>query len=101
MRNLLLGGVMTIAGALLTGPILIAAAISATTLGSWNGHKWMYAIYQANPVGFGTFIIGGLFVVGLLLLLMGIIILFREWYADWLKAMDAKEFPSAVSEDNK
>lgn len=101
MKTILLGGVLTLAGALLSGLILVSAAITSTSFGSWSGNKLMYAIFQDQPFSFGSLVIGGMFLISVLMWFVGVVILFKEWYMDWLKAVDAKELPAPVSEEVK
>lgn len=101
MKNILLGGFLTVAGALLPGLILVGSAISATAIQSWSGNRWMYAIFQATPLSFGSIIIGGLFVLGLLMLLIGAVLLFKEWYSEWVRVVDSKGISSNVRKELK
>ncbi|MFC4356277.1 hypothetical protein ACFO0S_14545 [Chryseomicrobium palamuruense] len=101
MKTILLGGVLTLAGALLSGLILVSAAITSSGIGSWSGNKLMYAIFQEQPLSFGSVVIGGMFLISVLMWFVGVVILFQEWYLEWAEAADAQKVTSPLSEDVK
>ncbi|MDO3410850.1 hypothetical protein QWJ34_13845 [Saccharibacillus sp. CPCC 101409] len=83
MKKTVIGGVLTLAGAWLTGCIFVAAALFVPNMSTWQGTRLWYAIY-----GSGTYesvikqsmALGVPFTAGVLMFALGLVVLGIEYF---------------------
>lgn len=81
MKRIIIGGILMLGGLLTTLTIIMAAAIYTPSVTQWSGQsKFWFAIFGAKQYGGGqSLYLGFPFVIGVLLTIVGIIILGREY----------------------
>ena len=82
MKRTIIGGIIMFSGVLTTLSIIIAAAIYVPSIKSWSGSKLWFAIFGAKQYGnevVQSLFLGVPFVIGLVLAVIGLIILVKEY----------------------
>jgi len=85
MKRTIIGGVFMISGVLTTLSIIIAASISVPSITSWSGSKLWFAIFGARQYGnevVQSLFLGTPFVIGLIVTVIGLLILVKEYFTD-------------------
>ncbi|NLB51361.1 MAG: hypothetical protein GX808_00255 [Syntrophomonadaceae bacterium] len=85
MRKVIIGSVITLSGLIITMSIIMAAAFYAPHITSWSGSKLWFAIFGAERYGsevIQSLFLGTPFIIGIILLSMGLVILVREYFRE-------------------
>ncbi|GAE37700.1 hypothetical protein [Halalkalibacter akibai] len=84
MKRIVIGGFIMFGGLLVTLTIILAGSIYATNITAWSGKsKLWHAIFGAKQYGdevVQSLFLGFPFIVGVLLTILGLIILGKEYY---------------------
>lgn len=83
MKKTIIGSVVMLSGVIILMSIIIAAVVYLPSITSWSGSKLWYAIFDAEHYGnevVQSLNLGFLFVIGILLAVVGLIILGKEYY---------------------
>lgn len=85
MKRTVIGGFIMIGGLFTTITIIVMAMMYMPSITSWTGSKLWYAIFGAKQYGFGneavqSLFLGFPFVIGLLLTILGLVILAKEYF---------------------
>jgi hypothetical protein len=82
MKRTIIGGTIMLSGVLTILSVIIAAAICVPSITSWRGSKLWFAIFGAKQYGneaVQSLFLGVPFIIGLVLAIIGLIILVREY----------------------
>lgn len=91
MKNLIFGSVLLVSGTTLTSSILIAASVYTVTLDGWGGDSKIKSILFGGPyVQSENLMLGFPFVVGIILMSLGLLIVSIQWHLDWNQEADKK-----------
>ena len=85
MKKTIIGGIIMLSGILSTLSIILVAAIYAPSITSWSGSKLWFAIFGAKKYGnevIQSLFLGTPFVIGIILAIIGLIILGKEYFND-------------------
>ncbi|OWA33622.1 hypothetical protein B9G55_19915 [Saccharibacillus sp. O16] len=83
MKKTIIGSVLTLAGAWITGCIFVAAVLFVPNMSTWNGTRVWYAIFGGGPYEADlkqSMALGLPFAIGVLLFAAGILILTIEYF---------------------
>lgn len=83
MKRTIIGGIIMFSGVLTTLSIIIAAAICVPGIKSWSGSKLWFAIFGAKQYGnevVQSLYLGVPFTIGIILTIVGLIILIKEYF---------------------
>jgi len=84
MKKTIIGGIFMLSGVLTSLCIIMAAAFYSTSITSWSGTKLWFVIFGSQQYGNETvqsLFLGFPFVIGILLFVIGLIILGKEYYS--------------------
>lgn len=84
MKKTIIGGIIMLSGVLTTLSMIITAAIYVPNITTWSGSKLWYAIFGAKQYGsevVQSLFLGVPFVLGLVLTVIGLIILVKEYFS--------------------
>lgn len=84
VKKTFIGGTLMLSGVFTTLSIIISAALYAPSIKSWSGSKLWYAIFGVKQHGnevVESLFLGFPFVIGILLTIIGLIILGKEYFA--------------------
>lgn len=91
MKNLIIASVLLLSGSILTSAVLIAASVYTVTLDGWGGNSKIKSILFGGPyVQSENLMLGFPFVVGIILMSLGLFIVGIQWYLDWNQEADKK-----------
>lgn len=82
MKRTIIGGILMLSGVLTILSLIIAAAIYVPSITEWSGSKLWFAIFGAKQYGnqvIQSLFLGVPFVIGLILVAVGLIILAKEY----------------------
>ena len=85
MKKTVIGGIIMLSGVLTTLCIILSAAIYTPNITSWSGSKLWFAIFGAKKYGnevIQSLFLGTPFVIGIILAIIGLIILGKEYFND-------------------
>lgn len=85
MKKTVIGGIIMLSGVLTTIGIILTAAIYAPSITSWSGSKLWFAIFGAQKYGnevIQSLFLGTPFIIGIILAIVGLIILGKEYFKD-------------------
>jgi hypothetical protein len=83
MKKVIIGGILLFTGSLITLAIILAAALYVPSITAWSGSKLWYAIFGAKQYGnevVQSLSLGFPFIVGVILFVIGLIVLVREYF---------------------
>ena len=83
MKRTIIGGFIMVGGLFTTLTIILVAAMYIPSMTSWSGSQLWYAIFGGKQYGddvVQSLFLGIPFVVGLLLLILGLVILVMEYF---------------------
>lgn len=83
MKKTIIGSVFMLSGVIISMSIILAAAVCLPSITSWCGSKLWYAIFGAKHYGnevAQSLNLGFPFIIGILLSIIGLIILGKEYY---------------------
>lgn len=81
MKRIIIGGFIALSSAIIDAAIIIAAGVYSSSLTSWSGSKFWYAIFGAPRYGNEANLslnLGPLFIAASLLFILGIVIMLIE-----------------------
>ncbi|HOV79936.1 MAG TPA: hypothetical protein PK728_07475 [Bacillota bacterium] len=85
MKRTIIGGIIMLSGVSTTLSLIIAAAIYVPSITAWSGSKLWFAIFGAKQYGnevVQSLFLGVPFVIGLVLTVIGLIILLKEYLSN-------------------
>jgi hypothetical protein len=85
MKKTVIGGILMLSGVLTTLSIIITAALYVPSITTWSGSKLWYAIFGSRQYGneaVQSLFLGVPFQIGIILAIVGLIILGREYFDD-------------------
>ncbi|WP_353097101.1 hypothetical protein [Tissierella praeacuta] len=83
MKKTIIGSVILLSGVIIDMTLIMAAAFYTPSMTAWSGLKLWYAIFGAKKYGNGvveSLFLGVPFVIGIMLIIIGLIILSVEYY---------------------
>ncbi|MDF2673786.1 MAG: hypothetical protein K0R09_2051 [Clostridiales bacterium] len=83
MKKTIIGSVFMLSGVIITISIIIAGASYASSITSWSGSKLWYIIFGAQRYGneaVQSLYLGVPFIIGIILSIIGLVILYKEYY---------------------
>ena len=83
MKRVIIGSTIMLSGIFTTMGIILAAVIYSPTISQWSGSRLWYAIFGAKQYGnevIQSLFLGTPFIIGTILILIGLIILTVEYF---------------------
>jgi hypothetical protein len=83
MKKTIIGSTIMLSGVIITIGIIITAGLYVPNITAWSGSKLWYAIFGVRQYGsevVQSLFLGGPFVIGIILTIIGLIILAVEYF---------------------